>query len=187
VERNHRYSGKGEDLKEKNRSTMTLLICALIGAALFFGSGSLLADPNTQKIKLAWDPNNEADLEGYMIYYKCCRSGPPYRGTEAYEGDSPIIVYLEDLQNPQSPQFELTGLSKQNDYYFAVTAFDSEFNESAFSAEASTARATNGSSSEEELSSGDGGGGGGGGCFIQSAAPLACLRQKISPASQKNG
>ena len=158
-------------MKGKTSLTTTLLMCALIGAALVFGNGSLLADPNTQKIKLAWDPNNEADLEGYMIYYRCCLSGPPYQGTEAYEGDSPIIVYLDDLKNPGNPKFELTGLSKQNDYYFAVTAFDSEFHESAFSAEASTARSTNDPGDDPSSSSG-----GGGGCFIQSAAPLACFR-----------
>jgi hypothetical protein len=177
MRRNRRDSGKGENLRYKTKPIATLLTCALIGAALLLATGGLLADENTQKIKLAWDPNNEADLEGYMIYYRCCLSGPPYHGTEAYEGDSPIIVYVDDLKNPGNPKFELTGLSKQNDYYFAVTAFDSAFNESAFSAEASTARSADSSDLDSDSSSGStGGGGGGAGCFIQSAAPLACWR-----------
>jgi len=162
-------------LRAKAKIATIILLCAGIALAFTVTVPNLAADPNTRKIKLAWDPNEEADLDGYKIYYKCCVSGPPYDGSEAYQGDSPVLVYLEDLQNNNNPKFELDGLSKQNDYYFTVTAFDSEFNESAFSREASTVAAfsddgTGGSSSS------DGGGGGGGGCFIQSAASFGCIR-----------
>lgn len=186
-------------MKNQVNPATAILLCVLAGAALLLTAGGLRAAENTRSIKLAWDPNTEADLEGYMIYYKCCISGPPYEGTEAYEGQSPVIVYLEDLKNPKNPKFALSGLSKQNDYYFSVTAFDSESNESAFSNETSTwtaptdngssdsssSSSVGGDSSSDSSSPNSGGGGsssgsssssGGGGCFIQSAALFGCAR-----------
>jgi len=158
-------------LKAKTKLLASLL-CAGLGLAFLLSAPGLSADPNTRQIKLAWDPNEEPDLDGYMVYYKCCISGPPYNGTEANQGDSPVIVYLEDLKNPKNPKFALDGLSKQNDYYFAVTAFDSESNESSFSAEASTAAAFSDGSANDSSSSSSGGGG----CFIQSASLFRCIR-----------
>lgn len=127
-----------EELKkvnEKKTWLSAMLLCTCLGLAFLVSVQGLSADPNTRKINLAWDPNGEPDLDGYMIYYKCCIPGPPYDGTEADQGDSPIIVYLEDLQNPGNPRFELDGLSKQNDYYVTLTAFDSQSNQSGFSEE----------------------------------------------------
>jgi hypothetical protein len=104
-------------------------------------------------VTLAWD--HSKDAEGYMIYYKSGSSGPPYDGTGAAEGDSPIDVgYLSD--------FTLRALSDDEVYYFAVTAY-SDLGESGYSNEATTARSVSHRSSSVTSSGMDAGGGG---CFV---------------------
>jgi hypothetical protein len=93
------------------------------------------------EITLAWDANSEPNLMGYNIYYDTS-PGPPYLGTDADQGVSPIMVWVEDLEDPGNPFFTITGLDDEEVYYFSVTAFDMEHQESAFSNEASTAGAT---------------------------------------------
>jgi len=128
----------------------------------FFSSSAFAVD-----VTLAWDPNSEPDVEGYGVYFGRDDSGPPYN-LFGY-------VALTQLSDPGSPFFTVTGLEKGSRYYFAVTAYDSAGNESAFS---NPVCADIGDEiapcSDADLGGeGDGGGGsgsGGGGCFIGSAA-----------------
>ncbi len=83
------------------------------------------------QVTLAWDPNTEPDLAGYSVYYNEVSSGPPYDGTGATEGDSPI-----DVGNVT--EFTLHGLTDGVTYFFAVTAYDTEDLESSYSNEVST-------------------------------------------------
>ena len=76
-------------------------------------------------ITLAWDPNTEPDLDGYTLYYSKDVPGPPYD----YVGDLP----LSDLADPDNPQATLTDLEERTNYYFALTAYDIDGNESSFS------------------------------------------------------
>jgi len=69
---------------------------------------------------LSWNPNSEADLAGYKVYY----------GTSSQIYGAPI-----DVGNQTA--YTLTGLPSGATYYFAVTAYDTSSNESDFSAEAS--------------------------------------------------
>jgi len=100
------------------------------GAFLFFvlliglASSGLCAG-----ITLKWDPNQEADLAGYKLYYKSGNSGSPYSGTDAAEGPSPIDV-------GKFTEFTVTGLDESQTHYFVVTAYDSNGIESNFSNEA---------------------------------------------------
>ena len=124
-------------------------------------------------VTLAWDPNSEADLEGYGVYFKKDAAGPPY--------DLFGNVTLQELDNPDNPTFTLTGLQKGSRYYFTVTAYDTAGNESAYAAPVcaeigdqivpcgsvdvgsgagSSSGATGGGGSS------GGGSGGGAGCFI---------------------
>ena len=75
-------------------------------------------------VTLAWDPNQEGDLEGYGVYYKRGAAGPPY--------DFFGYVGTADLNDENSPAFTITGLQEAT-YYFSVTAYDTSGNESAFS------------------------------------------------------
>lgn len=104
-------------------------------------------------ITLAWDTHPSA--QGYKIYYKSESSGPPYNGTAAAEGDSPIDVGWVS-------EFTLRGLPDDEVYYIALTAYKNN-QESGYSKEVSTAR---------NMSSGSGGSSAGAyvagdsGCFI---------------------
>jgi hypothetical protein len=107
-------------------------------------------------VTLAWD--HSKDAKGYMLYYKSGSSGPPYNGTGAAEGDSPIDVgYLSD--------YAIRALSDDEVYYFAVTAY-SDLGESGYSNEATTARSVSGGSNSATAIGVDAGGGG---CFVSTS------------------
>jgi hypothetical protein len=115
----------------------------------------LIASAYAADYTFQWDTNTESDLTGYRLNYKTDSSGPPYNGTGANEGDSPI-----DVGNVA--EYEITGLDDTKIYHFALTAYNISGYESNYSNEVST-----------DGGGGDGGGGdggGGGGCFIASAA-----------------
>jgi len=105
-----------------------ILIAGMI-LVFFSVQTSLPAD-----ITLAWDPNTEADLAAYKIYYKTGASGAPYDGTGADQGGSGFRVPLESLAQQGSPTYTLTGLPDAT-YYFVVTAVDSQGYESGYSNE----------------------------------------------------
>jgi hypothetical protein len=124
-------------------------------------------------VTLAWDPNSEADLEGYGIYFRQGAAGPPYN-LAGY-------VTVDELDFPNAPSFTVTGLQEGSQYYFAATAFNTGGKESAYSIPVCAEIAADGgvsacSSTPEPpadggSSSGSSSGGGGGGCFISVAAP----------------
>lgn len=70
------------------------------------------------QIRIAWDPNTEEDLAGYRIWY----------GTDSRN-------YLEVITIGLETTYTLTGLIPGQRYCIAVTAFDLEGNESAYSDE----------------------------------------------------
>ena len=96
-----------------------ILLFGITAGALISITPSMAAD-----VTLAWDPNQEGDLEGYGIYYKKGVAGPPY--------DFFGYVGTADLSDENSPAFTITGLQEAT-YYFSVTAYDTSGNESAFS------------------------------------------------------
>ena len=92
---------------------------------------------SARDITLEWNANAEPNLAGYKLYYKTGSSGPPYEGTGAAEGDSPIIIPLKGLTNPNSPQFKIHGLSETETYLFVITAYTTDGKESGYSGEVS--------------------------------------------------
>jgi hypothetical protein len=129
-------------------------------------SAALAAD-----ITLAWDANDEPDVEGYVVYRNTGSSGPPY----SYSDDLPE----NELANPLRPAVTMTGLRENIKYYLSVTAYDTEGNESDFSDElcvqiidnsiGSCSAATNPAPAPGSASTGSSGGGGSA-CFIATAA-----------------
>ena len=83
-------------------------------------------------VKLAWDPNQETNLAGYKIYYGPTQ-GPPFTGTIAKEGASPITIPLASLAQKSAPEASLTGIPSCTHLYFAATAYDTAGLESDFS------------------------------------------------------
>jgi uncharacterized membrane protein YgcG len=152
----------GQKRKSPHRLLLSGCLCALV--LLFLAAPALSAD-----VTLAWDPNSEADLEGYGVYFKLGASGPPY--------DLFGYVTLQELNDPDNPTFAVTGLAKGSSYYFTVTAYDTAGNESGYSTPVCaqigdqilpcTSSSSSGSSGG---SGGSSGGGGGGGCFIETSS-----------------
>lgn len=124
---------------------------------------------NAATVTLAWNSNAEPDLEGYVVYWNEGYSGPPYEYSEKLPED--------DLDDPLHPRLKLTGLKKDSTYHIALTAYDTDGNESDFSREACvqvvndviglcSQSASPGTGSTSSSSGSGGGGGGGGSCFI---------------------
>ena len=125
---------------------LRLLLC---GGLLFISSPDVYAAAN---FTIGWDPNTEEDLDGYGIYVSKGTPGPPYE----HFGD----VFLDELSDPDNPQFSLTEF-EDGTYYIAATAFDIQGNESEFSKRIGVK--VSGSEVTHIAPSEVGGGGGGGG------------------------
>jgi hypothetical protein len=124
---NHTYvSSHSLRFLQKGLPRFLTLLCLTL--TLLF---SLTAPTYAQDVTLEWDANTEPDLAGYNVYYKTGSSGPPYNGTGATQGNSPI-----DVGN--ITQFTLTGLADGFTYFFVVTAYNTGDVESGYSNEVST-------------------------------------------------
>jgi hypothetical protein len=149
-------------MDRKSNCTPFLLCLVVILTLLFslFYPSPCLA----KKVTLGWDPNPEPDLEGYVVYRNVGSPGPPYKHSDTLPED--------DLVDPLNPMVTLTGLNEKKEYYIAVTAYDTEGNESYFSddvcveivnsvIENCSASLSPGSSSTSRSKSGSGGS-----CFV---------------------
>lgn len=149
----------------------TYIITSIIFALLF----SFLSITHAANITLAWDSNPKDNIGGYKLYYKTGSSGPPYNGSDAYQGPSPIDIPVQELGNPSYPEYTLTDLKDDQIYYFTVTAYSNQDpnRESGFSNEVNnsdddigdngqeTPGGSNGITITEDADKMDGGG-----CFI---------------------
>lgn len=86
----------------------------------------------SRQIDLIWEPSPSPAVIGYKVYYQQGSPLLPLTGTEADQGHSPV-----DVGN--SLVATLSGLDDSAVYYFSVTAYDSNYNESTFSNIVSTA------------------------------------------------
>ena len=108
------------------KSNFALFIfCLIVPAILLFPVFSSICFAKV--VTLGWDANPEPDLEGYIIYRNVGSPGPPYKFSSTLPED--------DLSNPLAPAVKLTGLQENTEYFIAVTAYDTEGNESYFSDE----------------------------------------------------
>jgi hypothetical protein len=80
---------------------------------------------NAAVVTLGWDSNPEPDLEGYVVHRNAGSPGPPYDHSDDLPED--------DLADPLHPKATLTGLKEGEEYYIALTAYNSEGVESSFS------------------------------------------------------
>ena len=117
---------------------------------------------SAKKITLGWDANSEPDLEGYVVYRNVGSPGPPYKYADTLPED--------ELDDPLNPMVTITGLSEKKEYYIAVTAYDTEGNESDFSGELCAEIVNSVIENCTASASTSNGGGSGGGCFIDIAA-----------------
>jgi hypothetical protein len=114
----------------------------LIKKALFVGAILICFQTYAFAYSLTfeWDPNTEEDLAGYIVYY----------GTSSRE-------YNHDVDIGDYTSCTISGFEDGIRYYFAVTAYDEDGNESAFSKEVCYPDCPQAASTSD-----------GGGCFITS-------------------
>jgi len=91
--------------------------CIIHAAAFLFLLGSF-ATCIAASVQLQWDPNVEADLSGYKVYY-----GP----------DSSPLTNAVSVDVHNQTEVTITGLDPSNAYSFAVTAYNAAGQESSFS------------------------------------------------------
>jgi squalene-hopene/tetraprenyl-beta-curcumene cyclase len=123
----------GSIIQGETQSTEALVTAMEGGLTLFVDPprgipGGLVAIPGNQRIDLSW--NKCSGAVGYKIYYDTDMSGPPYQGTGALQGPSPIDV-------GDTSSFCLTGLTNGITYYITVTGYDSLGVETGYSNEVS--------------------------------------------------
>ena len=99
-------------------------------------------------IDLAWDPNSEPDLAGYVVYY-----------------GSFSKAYTESVDIGNATSVRITGLSEDTEYFIALTAYNINGIESDFSAEVSGYAIPG----NDPGFNPDARAAGGGGCFIGTA------------------
>jgi hypothetical protein len=109
------FPSKSREFKKIHSFQSSLLSLKLVAflSVLFYSNLVSAA-----QVTLAWDPNTEPDLAGYMIYYGFA--------TQSYD-------YVVDVGDQTT--FTLSDLEDGHTYYFAVTAYDTEDLESDFSNE----------------------------------------------------
>jgi len=99
------------DAGRVGRTLQLLLLLAFLAVSV---------SANAAEVTLAWDPNTETDLGGYTLY-----SGTSSRS------------YANSVDIGLSTEHTVPNLVEGDTYYFAVTAYDTNGNESPFSAEIS--------------------------------------------------
>src|SRR5512139_470965 len=145
--------------QEPRQNQPLTLVLKAVGSGLFFMMLVLFASPAfAVDATLAWDPNAETDLEGYGVYFRQGKPGPPY---ELFG-----YVTTAELPDPSSPTFTLTGLLQGSRYYIALTAYDAAGDESCFSSVVCADVGGNITACPASAGGGGGSGGGGGACFI---------------------
>jgi hypothetical protein len=122
--------------KRKEKIT-TILKYILLSIPLFF---CFVTMGYTKDATLMWSKNTESDLDGYKVYYKSGSSGSPYNGMGAKEGDSPLTISLQEMYNPEQPEYTIHDLDDNEDYYFVLTAYDIYERESGYSNEVDTVK-----------------------------------------------
>ena len=119
-------------------------------------------------VTLAWDPNTDPDLAGYILYT---------RENEPESNFHQVDYYSLDEIDPTNPQGAVNELESGKTYFFAVTAINNDGLESDFSNQVSVMNGEivdgevitgNKSADSDQVYTGNSSGGGGG-CFILTA------------------
>ncbi len=114
----------------KHKFSIILLLVLFI---IIFSAKLALAGSAT----VSWNANTESDLLGYKIYY----GTSPRTGTNPGSGaNSPLpkcglCGYSASIDVGKVTTYTFNNLTNGQTYYFSVSAYDTSYNESAFSAE----------------------------------------------------
>ena len=114
------------------------------------------------EVTLAWDPNTEPDVAGYILYVR-----------ENFSGSSctQLEYYSLDEIDPKSPRCTVAAMESGVTYHFVVTAVNNEGTESGYSNEVSV---LNGQAFASALYSDRGSG-----CFVSTASGSVPRAQRV--------
>lgn len=105
----------------------------------------LLSSSYAKDITLEWDANTESNLAGYKVYYKVGSSGngvlSEYDGNTLISSDGSQTTMPSGFEIPADSSSgkvvnQLSGIDATKAYYFVITAYDTEGQESLPSNEA---------------------------------------------------
>lgn len=102
--------------------TLILLTVGFLLLQAFFGKVK-----TEGQAELSWNPNTEADLAGYRIYY----------GTAPRNADCPPGGYAYNIDVRKATNYNVSNLKLGQTYYFSVTSYNTSGKESCFSGEMS--------------------------------------------------
>jgi hypothetical protein len=105
------------------KPVLALLITSMVGCLLFqafFGKIKVGGQAD-----LSWNPNTEADVAGYRIYY----------GTSPRTADCPPGGYSDNIDVYKATNYKISNLKNGHTYYFSVTSYNNSKKESCFSEE----------------------------------------------------
>jgi hypothetical protein len=108
----------------KKNQILIILVLILTIIALF----AVLYPPGSAT--LSWDKGTDADFAGNKIYY-----GEAKRTADCPGGGYPEKVELSAKELGEKPSYTFQNLKKGQTYYFSLTSFDQNNNESCFSEE----------------------------------------------------
>lgn len=139
-------------------------LCHAILTVLIFSLVAAYA--HAYDITLAWDPNTELELAGYILYT---------RENEPESNFHQVDYYSLDEIDPNNPQGSVNELESSKTYFFAITAINNDGLESNFSNQVSVMNGEivddvvindNVSAGNDQVYTGNSSGGG---CFILTA------------------
>ena len=103
------------------RLAMFIVLAFLLVVAGWYGFCALYYG----QVSLQWNSNRETDLEGYKVYY----------GISSNRYTRSVVIGLAAQPRTEIVTYKLTGLTKGQQYYIAVTAYNTYGYESTFSNE----------------------------------------------------
>ncbi|MDR3559310.1 MAG: fibronectin type III domain-containing protein [Candidatus Pacebacteria bacterium] len=119
-----------DDQKQKKKLFLTSVF--VFGLLLFFSSAHGVLAANSGRLIVNWTPPTKnadgsdlTDLAGYIVYY----------GTTSHSGTCPAVFGSAGpydssvtVANPAATSQEITGLTENQTYYFAVIAYNASDN-----------------------------------------------------------
>jgi len=103
-----------------------ILIAIIIAGILLLAVIVWLYYPaKTGTANLSWNPNAEANLAGYKVYY----------GTTPRTGDCPEGGYQDKIDIGNKTSYVFNNLTNGQTYFFSITSYNTANKESCFSAE----------------------------------------------------
>ena len=135
---------------KRNSSYLSLIYRVLLATSMVL---FLVTIALTYSVRIAWNPNDEPNLDGYILYGSQDSPCPPYYYIDTYPE--------EVLANPLYPRVRITNLDTDITYYFVLTAYNRSDYESDYSNVVSVlnGQGDNAICISEKGSSGGGGGG----------------------------